>query len=323
MQTFYPPIKPHNQFHLAVDDGHQLYVEECGNASGIPVLFVHGGPGGGFGNNDRCFFDPELYRIILFDQRGSGRSLPHADLGANTTQHLMADMEALREHLEVEQWMLFGGSWGSTLSLLYAQTHPEKVLAMVLRGIFLGRDKDFDWLFQGGASHVYPDYWEDFAGIIPAEERSDMVKAYYKRLVGTDELAKMSAAKHWTLWEARCSTLKQSAEKESHYTDPHVALAMARIEAHYFVNEIFCRPNQIQEDAEKLNGIPITIVHGRYDMVCTLDNATTLHRLLPDSRLQIIRDAGHASSEPGIVDALVRATQDMAEELKGDWHTLA
>lgn len=323
MQTFYPPIKPHNQFHLPVSDGHQLYVEECGNAGGIPVLFVHGGPGGGFGNNDRCFFDPELYRIILFDQRGSGRSLPHADLEANTTQHLIADMEALREHLEIDQWMLFGGSWGSTLSLLYAQAHPEKVLAMVLRGIFLGRDKDYDWLFQGGASHVYPDYWEDFAGIIPAEERSDMVKAYYKRLVGTDELAKMSAAKHWTLWEARCSTLKPSAEKESHYTDPHVALAMARIEAHYFESRIFCRPNQIQEDAEKLNGMPITIVHGRYDMVCTLDNATTLHRLLPDSRLQIIRDAGHASSEPGIVDALVRATQDMAEELKGDWHTLA
>lgn len=323
MQTQYPAIKPYNHFHLSVTDGHQLYVEQCGNPEGIPVVFVHGGPGGGFSKDDRRFFDPELYRIILFDQRGAGRSLPHAELSNNTTVHLLKDMETLRLHLEVDQWVLFGGSWGSTLSLLYAQSYADKVLAMVLRGIFLCREQDLHWFYQEGASHIYPDYWQDYAGIIPAEERSNMMSAYYKRLIGDDELAKMSAAKHWSVWEGRCSTLRPSVEKESHYSDPRVALAMARIEAHYFVNDIFCRPNQILEDAEKLEGIPITIVHGRYDMVCPLDNATALHNSLSESRLQIIRDAGHASSEPGIVDALVRATQDIAEELKGDWHTLA
>lgn len=320
MLTLYPSIKPYNQFYLSVSDGHQLHVEECGNPDGIPVLFVHGGPGGGCSKTDRCFFDPEMYRIILFDQRGSGRSLPHAELEKNTTQKLLADMEQLREHLSVEQWVLFGGSWGSTLSLLYAQANPKRVMGLILRGIFLCRDRDLQWFYQSGAHHVFPDYWKDYVSIIPSSEREDMINAYYRRLVGEDELAKMNAAKHWSLWEGRCSTLRPNPSKEEFYSDPRVAIAMARIEAHYFVNEAFIEPNQIIENASVLEGIPTTIVHGRYDMVCPLDNAVTLHEVMPDAELHIIRDAGHASSEPSMTDALIRATEDMAERFKGDFH---
>lgn len=320
MLMLFPSIKPYKTFYLSVSDGHQLYVEECGNPEGIPVLFIHGGPGGGCSKKDRCFFDPEVYRIILFDQRGAGRSLPHAELEANNTQKLIADIEQIRERLEVEQWVLFGGSWGSTLSLLYAQEHADRVMGMILRGIFLCRDRDLQWFYQEGAHHIFPDYWQEYEEIIPLAERSDMISAYYRRLTGSDELAKMNAAKHWSVWEGRCSTLRPSADKEAHYSDPHLALAMARIEAHYFVNEAFIEQNQIIKNADKLVGIPATIVHGRYDMVCPLDNAVSLYNALPDSELHIIRDAGHASSEPSITDALVRATEEMAERFKGDSH---
>ncbi|MCV6625666.1 MAG: prolyl aminopeptidase [Cellvibrionaceae bacterium] len=320
MLTLYPSIRPYNDFYLPVSDGHQLYVEECGNPEGIPVLFVHGGPGGGCGKKDRSFFDPEMYRIILFDQRGAGRSLPHAALENNTTDHLLADMEQLREHLGVDQWVLFGGSWGSTLSLLYAQANPERVMGLILRGIFLCRQRDFDWFYQAGAHHVFPDYWKDYQEIIPAAERGNMIEAYHKRLTGSDELAKMNAAKHWSLWEGRCSTLRPCPDKEEFFSDPRVAIAIARIEAHYFINDCFIEPDQIVNNAQCLEGIPTTIVHGRYDMVCPLDNAVTLYEALPDSELHIIRDAGHASSEPSITDALVRATEEMAERFKGDFH---
>ena len=323
MLTFYPDIKPYRTQFLNVDAIHTLYLEESGNPNGIPVLFVHGGPGGGCGRHDRCFFDPEKYRIILFDQRGSGRSTPHAELENNNTQALIADMEKIRESLGLDRWLLFGGSWGSTLSLLYAEAHPERVLGLVLRGIFLCRERELKWFYQGGAAHLFPDYWEDFLAQIPEDEREDMIAAYHRRLTSTNELAQMAAAKAWSLWEGHCSTLRPCPEVVEDFGDPHKALSLARIEAHYFVNKVFIEENQIIRDAGRLAGIPGIIVHGRYDVVCPLENAFHLHRAWPDSDLHIIRDAGHSSREPSIVDALVRATQDMAFRFQGDFPTRA
>lgn len=311
MLTLYPEVKPYNKFRLQVSQRHEIYVEECGNPHGIPVLVVHGGPGAGCDGTMRRFFDTNHYRIILFDQRGSGRSLPHAELEENTTQHLMADMEAIRERLGIEQWLLFGGSWGSTLSLAYAQLHTDRVLALILRGIFLCREQDLRWFYQDGASHVFPDYWQDYERLIPESERDDFMAAYYKRLTGTDDVMRMATAKAWSTWEARCATLRPNHDVVEYFADPHVALSMARIEAHYFVNGIFLAPNQLLRDACKLADVPGIIVHGRYDIICPLDNAFDLHHNWPQSKLEIVRDAGHSALEPGIVDALVRATQDM------------
>ena len=316
MLIHYPDIKPHKTHRLAVDDLHTLYVEECGIPDGIPAIVVHGGPGGGCSKADRCFFDPEKYRIIVYDQRGAGRSTPHAELKDNTTEHLVADLEFIREALNVEQWILFGGSWGSTLALVYAQTHSEQVLGLVLRGVFLCRQQDFDWLYQNGASRIFPDYWEDFLRPIPELERGNMMAAYYQRLTGSNELAKMAAAKAWSLWEGRCATLRPCAKVMESFSDPHKAVSLSRIEAHYFVNGGFIEENQILQNADKLEGIPGIIVHGRYDMVCTMDNAQSLHRRWADSELHIVRDAGHSSSEPGIVDALIRATRDMSQRFE-------
>jgi proline iminopeptidase len=312
MQLLFPEIRTYATHLVAVDELHTLYVEESGNPQGLPVLFVHGGPGAGCSANDRRFFDPERYRIILFDQRGAGRSTPHAELQANTSAHLVADIEAIREHLQVPAWVLFGGSWGSTLALLYAQAFPERVKAMILRGIFLCRQEDLHWFYQSGADRVFPDYWEDFQAVIPAEERADMMAAYYQRLTGPNEIAMMAAAKAWSTWEGRCATLRPNPDVVQHFAEPHRALALARIEAHYFVNAAFIAPGQLLAQADRLTGIPGVIVHGRYDMVCPLDNAFALHRAWPESELQIIRDAGHSSQEPSIVDALVRATNAMA-----------
>jgi proline iminopeptidase len=295
---------------------HVLYVEESGSPQGIPVLFVHGGPGAGCDARNRCFFDPERYRIILFDQRGAGQSTPHAELSQNNTQALVADMETIRQQLGVEQWLLFGGSWGSTLSLIYAQQHSQRVLAMVLRGIFLARKCDVDWLFQAGASRLFPDYWEDYVRPVAGTDREDYVSAYYQLLTGDNEVARMAAAKAWSGWEARCATLRPSLEVVEHFVDPHIALALARIEAHYFVNNSFIDESQILRDVSKLESIPGTIVHGRYDAVCPLDNAYELHRQWKQSELHIVRDAGHAASEPGITDALVRATRRMADRFE-------
>ncbi|WP_018015698.1 prolyl aminopeptidase [Teredinibacter turnerae] len=318
MQILYPEIKPYARHNLPVDEVHTLYVEESGSTDGIPVLFIHGGPGGGCSGQDRRFFDPEKYRIILFDQRGAGRSTPHAELKDNTTPHLIQDIDAIRTHLNVEKWVLFGGSWGSTLSLLYAQAHPETVLGMVLRGIFLCRDKDLHWFYQAGADRIFPDYWKDFIAPIPEAERGDLMAAFYKRLTDSNEIAKMAAAKAWSIWEGRCATLRPNPEVVNDFADPHKAVSLARIEAHYFMNQIFVAPNQILDNMDRLQGIPATIVHGRYDMVCPLDNALALHDNWPDAKLHIIRDAGHASREPSIVDALVRATDELAHELSGD-----
>jgi len=308
---------------LDVGDGHQLYLEESGNPDGIPVLFVHGGPGAGCGRQDRCFFDPERYRIILFDQRGSGRSTPHACLDDNHSSALVADMEAIRLHLGVERWLLFGGSWGSTLSLLYAQAYPQRVLGMVLRGVFLCRKQDIHWFYQQGASLIFPDYWEDYLHPIPEDERHEMVSAFYRRLIGNNELAKMACAKAWSVWEGRCATLRPNPDVVESFADPHMAIALARIEAHYFYNNAFMAENQLLQQVDKLEGIPGIIVHGRYDMVCPLDNALSLHHLWHDSELHIVRDAGHASREPGIVDALIRATRAMARRFADDYPSRA
>jgi len=318
MQTFYPEIKPYQRHEIAVEPPHQLYLDESGNPDGIPVLFVHGGPGAGCSKFDRRFFDPELYRIILFDQRGSGRSLPHAELQGNTTAQLVADMETIRQTLGIERWVLFGGSWGSTLSLVYAETYPERVLGLILRGIFLCRPSDLHWFYQDGASHVFPDHWQDFIHPIPVDERDNLLQAYYRCLTSDNEIQQMAAAKAWSLWEGRCATLRPNQDVVDSFSDPHRALSLARIEAHYFVNNAFLSEDQILRNAHKLEGIPGVIVHGRYDMVCPLDNAFALQNVWPDAELQIIRDAGHASRELGIVDALIRATDAMAKKLRHD-----
>lgn len=315
MRIRYPAIKTNKEHRIAVDDHHELYLEESGNQDGIPVLFVHGGPGGGTQASDRCFFDPEKYRIILFDQRGCGLSTPHASLQDNSTQHLVADIEIIRKTLGVERWLLFGGSWGSTLSLVYAQTYPEKVLGMVLRGIFLCRDKDIAWLYQEGSNRIFPDYWQDYVRMIPTNERHEMVAAYYHRLTSDNELERMSAAKAWSIWEARTATLGSSPAVVGHIGSPHVALAMARVECHYFLNHGFMVPDQIINNMARLAVIPAIIIHGRYDMVCPLDQALALYQAWPDAKLEIIRNAGHASSEPGTIDALVKATDEFANKL--------
>ena len=316
MPNLFPDIKPYGHRQLAVEPPHVLYVEECGTPEGIPVLFVHGGPGGGCSPKHRCFFDPMEYRIVLFDQRGCGRSTPHAELNGNRTDALIEDMEAIRIELGIDKWLLFGGSWGSTLSLLYAQKYPERVLGLVLRGIFLCRRQDLLWFYQEGASHVFPDYWQSFIAPIAPAERADMMGAYYRLLTGSNELARMGAAKAWSGWEAQCATLKPDSQLYEQFTDPRVALALARIEAHYFVNDAFLEPNQIIANAGRLKGIPGVIVHGRYDMVCPFDNAFALHEAWPGSDLQIIRDAGHSALEPGITDALIKATNRFARELR-------
>ena len=315
MRTLYPAIKPYATQHLQVDDIHEIYIEECGSQDGVPVLFVHGGPGAGCTDRDRRFFDPEKYRIILFDQRGCGRSRPHAELEQNNTTLLIEDMELIRTSLGVEQWLVFGGSWGSTLSLLYAQAHPKRVSGLVVRGIFLSRQQDLNWLYKEGASRVFPDHWAHFLELIPEDERDDLLEAYYQRLFGEDELARMNAAKHWSLWEGNTATLRPNHELVDHFADPHLALSLSRIECHFFKHKSFIKPNQIIENMNLISAIPGVIVHGRYDMICPLDNAQALADQWPEADLQIIRDAGHASCEPGIVDVLVRATDDFARRL--------
>jgi proline iminopeptidase len=316
MQQFYPPIEPYKVHTVSVSGGHNLYVEECGNADGLPVVFVHGGPGAACESYHRQFFNPEIYRIILFDQRGCGRSIPHASLQENTTQALVSDMETIRTLLAVDQWVVFGGSWGSTLGLVYAETHPENVLGLILRGIFLCRSRDIHWFYQDGASFILPDQWQDFLQPIPAAEQGDMVSAYYGRLTGADEIAMMAAAKAWSLWEGRASTLLPKAAVVDHFTNPKTALSLARIECHYFMNNSFLQSDQILINAPRLNEIPGVIVHGRYDVVCPLEQAWLLHKAWPQSRLQIVQDAGHSATEPGIVDALVTATDQFARRFR-------
>jgi proline iminopeptidase len=276
------------------------------------VLVLHGGPGSGSTPLLRQFFDPELYHIIIFDQRGAGQSHPAASLEANTTAHLLADIEKIREHLKVRRWVVFGGSWGASLSLLYAQLHPERVLALVLRGVFLCRRQDVQWFYQDGASHLFPDYWQDYLAPIPENERNDMIAAYYRRLTGEDEVARMRAAMAWTQWEMRTSVLQYASSDDDF---PH-ALNMARIECHYFINDCFLRPGQILNDTPLLRDIPGYIVHGRYDCVCPLEQAWQLHQAWPGSQLSIVAGAGHSVLEPGISKALIHYTDLLASTLK-------
>jgi len=315
MLTLYPEIKPYARHRLAVEAPHELYVDESGSPDGLPVLFVHGGPGAGCDEASRRWFDPTLYRIVTFDQRGCGRSTPHASLDRNTTWDLVADMERIREHLGIDKWVLFGGSWGSTLSLAYAQTHPERVHALILRGIFLCRPQEIRWFYQEGASRLFPDYWEDYLAPIPPEERDDLVAAFYRRLTGSDQIAQMHAAKAWSIWEGRTATLRPSHEVVERFADPHRALSIARIECHYFINHAFLEADQLLRDMPRIAHLPGVIVHGRYDVVCPLDNAWALHKAWPGSELAIIRDAGHAAGEAGITDALLRASDRIARQL--------
>jgi proline iminopeptidase len=309
MPTPYPPIEPFQSFRVRVSALHDIYVEECGNPDGVPAVFCHGGPGGGCEPWHRQFFNPRKYRIVLFDQRGCGRSTPHAELRENTTWDLVADMERIRDRLGIARWAVFGGSWGSTLALAYAETHPDRVSALVLRGIFLLRPEEIRWFYQQGADWVYPDAWEAYLRHIPPEERHDMVAAYHRRLTHTDPQVRREAARSWSVWEGATSKLLPSRDLVERYAGDEFAEAFARIECHYFVNGGFFRePNQLLADIARIRHIPGVIVQGRYDVVCPMRSAWDLHRAWPEADLQVVTDAGHAASEPGILSRLIEAT---------------
>ena len=308
----YPKIKPFHSEHLDVGDGHSLYLEQTGTPGKLPVVVLHGGPGAGSSPLLRQFFNPEEYHIVIFDQRGAGQSHPGASLEHNTTEHLLDDLEKIREHLGLKRWVVFGGSWGSSLGLLYAQRHPERVMALVLRGIFLCRDRDIHWFYQDGAGRLFPDYWEDFLAPIPDDERDDIIAAYHRLLTGDNEIARMRAAMAWTQWELRASVLQHASNGD----DLRHALNMARIECHYFSNHCFLRSNQILEDAHLLADIPGYIVHGRYDAVCPLEQAWALHEAWPSSQLTTVAAAGHSAVEPGISKALVHHTDLLIDIFK-------
>lgn len=307
----YPSISVRVSGHLDVGDGHEIYWEECGHPDGTPVLFVHGGPGAGCTADHRRYFDPARYRIVLFDQRGAGRSRPLGGLDANGTWDLVADMERLREFLGIKRWLLFGGSWGSTLSLAYAQTHPDRVRGLVLRGIFLGSRSEIDW-FLYGMGHFFPEAAEEFVAPIPVHERDDLLGAYYSRLIDPDPAVHMKVARAWSLYEGRCSSLRPSPDIESHFGDPTVSLGIARIEAHYFMNECWLEPNQLRDGVDRIRHLPAVIVQGRYDVVCPPRTAKALASAWPEASITMVADAGHAASEPGIRSALVAATDRFA-----------
>ena len=324
MLPLYPDLKPLARHTLKVDDTHELYVDESGTPHGIPVVFVHGGPGSGCEFNSRCFFSPEKYRIILFDQRGAGRSTPHTELENNTTADLIADMEKLREFLSIDKWIVFGGGWGATLSLAYAEQHPENVLGLILRGIFLGRQQDVDWLYEEGASRFYPDHWEDFLAPVEkfrAESGKDLScsDAYYELMLQDNELARMSAAKAWSTWEAFASTLHSNPRLVKHFSDGSRAHARCLIATHYFKNQCFLEPDQLLSNASVLNDIPGILVHGRFDCVAPLENSHRLRQQWTNAQLYIVREAGHSATEPAMIDALIRGTRDMSLRFEADF----
>jgi proline iminopeptidase len=312
-KTLFPEIEPYRSDMLAVSGGHRIYFEECGNPQGRPVLMVHGGPGGGSNPTMRRYHDPARYRIVLFDQRGCGRSTPYASLDANTTWDLVADMEAIRAHLGIERWQLCGGSWGSTLALAYAETHPGRVSELILRGVFLLRRAELEWFYQEGCSWIFPDAFEQFLQPIPPEERGDMITAYHRRLTGPDEVAQRAAARAWSAWEGTTLSLYEDPSRVSRFREDRYALAFARIEAHYFVNAgFFDCDGQLLRDAAKIRHIPGVIVHGRYDVITPMRNAWDLKRAWPEADLRIVPDAGHAMTEPGIVHEIVAAAEHFA-----------
>ena len=314
MTTLFSPIEPYNHGWLSVGDGHEIYYEESGNPSGKPCLFIHGGPGGGTSPAARQFFDPEKYRIVLFDQRGCGQSKPHASIEANTTWHLIDDIELIRETLDIDRWLVFGGSWGSTLSLAYAQRHPERVSELVLRGIFLLRSQELQWFYQHGASELYPDAWQHYLAPIPESERHDLISAFHSRLTSEDSEVRLSAARAWSVWEASTSFLIQNEDFMAQLDEPEAALAMARIECHYFVNGgFFESPNQLLEAIDKIRHIPCVIVQGRYDVVCPPTTAWDLHRAWPEADFKLIANAGHSAFDPANAVALIEATNRFAD----------
>ncbi len=309
MAELYPAIEPYQTGTLAVSALHTLYFEQVGNPDGQPIVFLHGGPGGGIDPIYRRYFDPDRWRVILFDQRGCGRSTPHAELLENTTWDLVSDIEKLREHLDIQQWAVFGGSWGSTLSLAYSQTHPKSCTALILRGIFLLRQKELRWFYQEGASYLFPDAWEEYLKPIPIEEQGDLITAYYQRLTHPDPLVRAEAAKAWSVWEASTSKLLVDPNLQQKFGEGQFADAFARIECHYFVNKGFFSPeDQLLRNCDRIRHLPIVIVQGRYDVVCPMVSAWELHQALPESELIVVPDAGHSMTEPGIRSALIEAT---------------
>lgn len=309
LNEFFPSIQPFTTEFLKVSDIHTIHIEQSGNPNGRPILFLHGGPGGGISPDHRRYFDPDHYRVILFDQRGSGKSTPAAELAENTTWELVRDIEKIRAHLKIKDWIVFGGSWGSTLALAYAETHPEYVKALVLRGIFLCRPSEIKWFYQFGASEIFPDVWESYFNHIPASERHDFVSAYYKRLTHSDPAVRLSAAKVWSKWEAATSRLIVDLKAVDEFDDPTFALQFARIECHYFMNNAFFETdNFLIENISKIKNIPTTIVQGRYDVVCPVRSAWDLHRSFPEAELHIVADSGHAAGEPGIRSKLIEVT---------------
>ena len=309
MRDLYPELDVYDSGMLGVDARHQVYYEQCGNPDGKPVVILHGGPGAGCSAKMRRFHDPKAYRIVLFDQRGSGRSTPHADLVDNTTWDLVADVETLREHLGILRWQVFGGSWGSTLALAYAQAHPSRATELVLRGIFMLRRWELEWFYQEGASRLYPEAWDQYLQAIPEVERADLISAYHRRLTSHSEASRLAAARAWSVWEASTSLLLPDEAFIDGHKDAHFALSFARIESHYFVHGgFFDVEDQLLRDAHRLHGIPGVIVHGRYDVVCPVQNAWDLHKAWPESRLQISPRAGHSAFEPENASALVDAT---------------
>jgi proline iminopeptidase len=305
----YPAIEPYQSGLLRVSPTHEIYWEQCGNPNGKPALFVHGGPGAGAGSQSRRFFDPQAYRIIVFDQRGCGRSRPAASLEDNTTWHLVSDMEQLRTHLGIERWLVFGGSWGSTLALAYAQTHPTRVSELVLRGIFLLRHWELQWFYQQGASAIYPERYADYIAAIPVDERHDLVNAFYKRLVSNDYAQQLAAARAWAIWEAATSFLKPDDANINNWGEPDFAITVARIECHYFINKgFFSSDDHLLKNMDAIRHIPAVIVQGRYDVVCPMQSAWELHQAWPEAQFHVTPDAGHSAFEPGNTDALVSAT---------------
>jgi proline iminopeptidase len=315
MKTLFPEIRPYMTTALAVSGGHELYLECSGTKTGIPVLVIHGGPGAGCSDKMRRFFDPERYHIIVFDQRGAGRSTPHASIEHNRTEDLLADMEVIRQHLGITRWVLFGGSFGATLALLYAQKHPKQVCGLILRGVFLGRQQDLDWLYREGAGRFFPEEWHLFLAQVNPKAKADIVEQYFQLLQSDNELGRVSAAKAWARWEAANSSFRPNQSSKDYYTATHVALALASISSHYFRNKCFLEANQIIDNIESIADIPGHIVHGRYDMVCPPDQAYTLSKHWPLAKLNIIREGGHSAFDDAMLDALISVTNEFAKQL--------
>ena len=316
MRELYPEIEPYRSERFPVGDRHTLHLEECGNADGLPVVFLHGGPGAGLSAYHRRFFDPARWRIVLFDQRGAGQSTPFADLEDNTTWHLVEDIEKIRAHLGIERWLVFGGSWGSTLALAYAEAHPDRVTALVLRGIFLAREEELRWFneMDGGARCIFPERWARFRDFIPEAERGNMIEAYWRRLDGNDEAVQLAAARAWSAYEGGSTTLVHDPDAAGDFDEPHKAVSLARLEAHYFRNGMFLEPGQLLRDIDRIRHIPGVIVHGRYDIICPVKTAFELHQAWPETEFHIVL-AGHSASDPAIVDRLVEATDRFADRL--------